>query len=90
MVTSSRLGKAVAALEKHKICVGSLNEISIKSRVRQVKERWSASVKAQKNVRVIPTRLFVIVQVFLMDSLLIVLFKATSPAELDLRRKAST
>ncbi|KAL7470994.1 hypothetical protein ACHAXS_011293 [Conticribra weissflogii] len=49
MVTSSRLGKAVAALEKHKICVGSLNESSIKSRVRQVKERWSASVKAQKN-----------------------------------------
>jgi len=49
MVTSSRLGKAVAALEKHKICVGSLNETSIKNRVRQVKESWSASVKAQKN-----------------------------------------
>ena len=50
MVTTSRLGKAVASLEKHKICVGSMNEASIKSRVGQVKERWSASVKALKNV----------------------------------------
>ena len=50
MVTSSRLGKTVASVEKHRICVGSANEAAIKSRVSQVKERWSASVKAFKNV----------------------------------------
>ncbi len=81
MVTSSRLGKAVAALEKHKICVGSLNESSIKSRVRQVKERWSASVKAQKNVRMLPMTFFVTltISVFIMIPSLIVSFFSNKP-----------
>ena len=50
MVTTSKLGKAVSSVEKHGICVGSGNEAAIKSRIQQVKERWSASVKAMKNV----------------------------------------
>ena len=50
MVTSSRLGKTVSSVEKHSLCVGSANESAIKSRIQQVKERWSASVKAMKNV----------------------------------------
>lgn len=49
MVTSSKLGKAVAAVEKHKICVGGGNEKVIKERVAKVKENWSASVKRMKN-----------------------------------------
>ena len=49
MVTSSRLGKAVSAIEKDKICVGTKNEAAIKNRISEVKSRWSASVKAQKN-----------------------------------------
>ncbi|KAL7542505.1 hypothetical protein ACHAXR_011836 [Thalassiosira sp. AJA248-18] len=49
MVTTSRLGKTVSSVEKHSICVGTANEASIKSRIQQVKERWSASVKALKN-----------------------------------------
>ena len=49
MVTSSRLGKAVSAVEKHKICVGTKNEAAIKNRISEVKSRWSASVKAQKS-----------------------------------------
>eukprot|EP00581_Thalassiosira_minuscula_P001952 CAMPEP_0183747954 /NCGR_PEP_ID=MMETSP0737-20130205/67521_1 /TAXON_ID=385413 /ORGANISM="Thalassiosira miniscula, Strain CCMP1093" /LENGTH=819 /DNA_ID=CAMNT_0025983671 /DNA_START=1075 /DNA_END=3534 /DNA_ORIENTATION=+ len=49
MVTTSRLGKTVSSVEKHRICVGSANEAAIKSRIQQVKERWSASVKALKN-----------------------------------------
>ena len=48
MVTSSRLGKAVSSVEKHSISIGSANESAIKSRIQQVKERWSASVKALK------------------------------------------
>ena len=48
MVTSSKLGKAVAGVEKHKICVGSMNESAIKDRVSRVKEQWSASVKKMK------------------------------------------
>ena len=48
MVTSSRLGKTVSSVEKHNICVGSSNETAIKSRIQQVKERWSASVKSMK------------------------------------------
>ena len=50
MVTTSKLGKTVSSVEKHSICVGSGNEAAIKSRIQQVKERWSASVKAMKNV----------------------------------------
>ena len=49
MVTSSRLGKAVSAIEKDKICVGTKNEAAIKNRISEVKSRWSASVKAQKS-----------------------------------------
>ena len=48
MVTSSKLGKQVAAVEKHKICVGGMNEKAIKDRVSKVKEDWSASVKKLK------------------------------------------
>ena len=50
MVTSSKLGKQVAAVEKNKICAGSLNENAIKERVTKVKEEWSASVKRMKKV----------------------------------------
>jgi len=50
MVTSSKLGKQVAAVEKHAICKGGLNEIAIKERVSKVKEEWSASVKRLKKV----------------------------------------
>ena len=49
MVTSSRLGKAVSAIEKDKICVGTKNEAAIKNRISEVKSRWSTSVKAQKS-----------------------------------------
>ena len=48
MVTSSKLGKQVAAVEKHKICVGGMNEKAIKDRVSKVKEEWHASVKRLK------------------------------------------
>jgi len=50
MVTSSKLGKQVAAVEKHSICKGGMNEIAIKERVSKVKEEWSASVKRLKKV----------------------------------------
>mmetsp|Transcript_3294 Transcript_3294/g.8525 ORF Transcript_3294/g.8525 Transcript_3294/m.8525 type:complete len:828 (-) Transcript_3294:225-2708(-) len=48
MVTSSKLGKAVAAVEKHRICSGGQNELAIKKRISRVKEEWSASVKVNK------------------------------------------
>jgi len=48
MVTTSKLGKAVSAVEKHKICMGTLNESAIKERVTNVKQEWSASVKRMK------------------------------------------
>lgn len=48
MVTSSKLGKQVASVEKHQICVGGMNETAIKERVEKVKEEWSASVKRLK------------------------------------------
>ncbi len=50
MVTSSKLGKLVAAVEKNKICTG-MNEDAIKKRISKVKEEWSASVKRLKHVR---------------------------------------
>jgi hypothetical protein len=50
MVTSSKLGKLVASVEKHSICVGSMNENAIKDRVSKVKDEWSASVKRLKKV----------------------------------------
>lgn len=48
MVTSSKLGKLVASVEKHPICVGGMNEVAIKDRVSKVKDEWSASVKRLK------------------------------------------
>ena len=48
MVTTSNLGKRVAAVEKHKICVSGMNQKAIKERVSKVKEEWSASVKRMK------------------------------------------
>jgi len=48
MVTSSKLGKQVASIEKHKICVDGKNEKAIKERVGKLKEMWSASVKRMK------------------------------------------
>lgn len=48
MVTSSKLGKQVAAVEKHKICITGMNQKAIKDRVARVKEEWSASVKRMK------------------------------------------
>jgi hypothetical protein len=50
MVTSSKLGKQLTVVEKHKICAGSMNETAIKERVSKVKEEWSASVKRLKKV----------------------------------------
>lgn len=48
MVTTSKLGKLVASVEKHPICLGGMNENAIKERVSKVKEEWSASVKRLK------------------------------------------
>jgi hypothetical protein len=48
VVVESGLGKAVGALEKNKICVGSPNEVAIRERVQRVKDAWNASVKANK------------------------------------------
>ena len=50
IVTTSRLGKAVVAVAKHSVCVGSPNEKAIQSRVQNVKAKWSEAVKALKNV----------------------------------------
>jgi len=49
LVTSSRLGKLVSAVEKSKICVGTANEDTIKERVAKVKEQWSKVVKLLKH-----------------------------------------
>ena len=48
MVLSSGMGKAIRDIEKHKICAGSANESAIKSRVKEVKDAWNASVKVNK------------------------------------------
>lgn len=53
LVTDSKLGKTVTLVEKHKLCVEGANQSAIKSRIQQVKEQWSASVKALKNVSMI-------------------------------------
>lgn len=50
MVTSSKLGKQLTVVEKHKMCAGSMNEVAIKERIAKVKEEWSASVKRLKKV----------------------------------------
>lgn len=68
MVTSSRLGKTVSSVEKHSLCVGSANESAIKSRIQQVKERWSASVKAMKNVSHYSTILFLRFVMFIIST----------------------
>ena len=49
MVTTSRLGKTVSSVEKHKICVAGSNEAAIRDRIQNVKNSWSASVKAMKS-----------------------------------------
>ncbi|KAL7513378.1 hypothetical protein ACHAXN_010429 [Cyclotella atomus] len=49
MVTTCRLGKAVVAVQKHSICVGTPNEKAITTRVQNVKTKWSEAVKALKN-----------------------------------------
>jgi len=51
MVTSSKLGRAVAGVEKHRICVGGKNEPAIRERVTRVKEHWSASVRRMKQIQ---------------------------------------
>ena len=53
LVTVSKLGKTVSSVEKHKFCIGA-NQSAIKNRIQQVKEQWSASVKALKNVSMYP------------------------------------
>lgn len=50
LVTNSKLGKTVSSVEKHIICAASANESAIKKRIQDLKERWSASVKAMKSV----------------------------------------
>lgn len=48
MIKDSGVGKAVGAIEKHSICVGSPNEKAIKERVDRVKDVWKKLVKAKK------------------------------------------
>lgn len=48
MVTESKLGKAVATVEKHKIVINGKNQVAIKERISKFKEAWSASVRARK------------------------------------------
>jgi hypothetical protein len=47
-VVDSDMGKAIRDIEKHKICAGTANETAIKSRVKEVKDAWNASVKVNK------------------------------------------
>lgn len=47
-IKDSGLGKAVGAIERHRICKGTPNEAAIKERVQQIKDSWQARVKAQK------------------------------------------
>jgi hypothetical protein len=49
VVKDSGMGKAIGSIEKHKICVGTPNEIGVKERVQQIKEAWNKSVKALKD-----------------------------------------
>ena len=48
IVKDSGMGKAIGSIEKHKICVGTPNEATIKEKVRLIKEAWNKSVKALK------------------------------------------
>ena len=52
LVTVSKLGKTVSSVEKHEVCIEGANQSAIKNRIQQVKEQWSASVKALKNVSI--------------------------------------
>jgi TFIIS helical bundle-like domain len=47
-VKDSGMGKAIGSIEKHKMCVGTANEASIKERVVSVKSAWQKSVKSLK------------------------------------------
>jgi hypothetical protein len=47
-IKDSGLGKAVGAVEKHRICKGTSNENAICQRVQQIKTVWHALVRAQK------------------------------------------
>jgi TFIIS helical bundle-like domain len=48
IVKESGMGKAIGAVEKHRLCKGTPNESIIKDRVQQIKDAWHASVKARK------------------------------------------
>lgn len=48
-VKDSGMGKLIGTIEKHKICKGTPNETAIASRVQEIKDAWSASVKALKS-----------------------------------------
>lgn len=48
VVKGSGMNKAINTIEKHKICKGTPNEASILKRVKVIKDRWNASVKARK------------------------------------------
>ena len=55
MVKDSGLGKKVGSIEKHKISAGTPNESAIAARVKEVKQKWNKSVKAnQGKVRTQP------------------------------------
>ena len=54
LVTVSKLGKTVSSVEKHKFCIEGANQAAIRSRIQQVKEQWSASVKSLRNVSIPP------------------------------------
>lgn len=45
---TSGMGKAIGALEKHKICAGTPNESAIKERSQLIRDSWNSSVKAKK------------------------------------------
>jgi hypothetical protein len=47
-IKDSGLGKAVGAVERHKICKGSPHENAIVQRVERIKQAWHARVKSQK------------------------------------------
>ena len=47
-IKDSGLGKAVGAVEKHRVCKGSIHANAIVQRVEQIKQAWHARVKSQK------------------------------------------
>ena len=54
-VKDSGMGKAIGSIEKHKMCVGTPNEASIKERVSLVKGAWQKSVKSLKEKNSVET-----------------------------------